>query len=101
MKQYLLSLVIILLITITGIISPAYGSISTVHISAIIPESPANTMAYRIIPGLNDMAYLLIDNFVGIHPNVTSEAEGPQAAKMALILYRGLPQGTILTYNKT
>lgn len=72
-----------------------------VNISTILPDSPSDTIAYQIVSGPDDMAFFSTGHLVDERPNVTSEAEAPQAAETALIPYGGLPQGAILTFNKT
>jgi PKD repeat protein len=109
MRHFFIMLVVCTLV-FTGLIPSVPGlpennfmisPMGLVNISAIIPDSPSNVIAFRIFSGSNDMTYFSVDNLVEIRPNVTSEAESPQVAETVLIPYGGLPQGAILVYNKT
>jgi len=102
--------VCIILFTAICLVSPALGlseddrfsfPIGAVNITATIPDSPSYTMAYQVTAGPDDMTFFSTGHLVDERPNVTSDAEAPQAAETALIPYGGLPQGAILTYNKT
>jgi hypothetical protein len=86
----------------TGVFSSSYDTpLGTVSINAKLPESPPSVTLYRVVPSENDMAFYSINHLVDFRPNVTSEADAPQAVPAALIPYGGLPQGAKLTFVKT
>jgi PKD repeat protein len=99
-----------ILITAIGVISPVTAlheenlfssPIGVVNISATLPDSPENIIAYRITSGPNDMVFYSTGKLVKVRPNVTSEADAPHVADEALAPYGGLPQGAKLTLVKT
>jgi hypothetical protein len=75
--------------------------IGSLSINANIPDSPSNIILYRVAPSENDMVFYSSGKLVKVRPNVTSEADAPHVAEVALIPYGGLPQGAKLASVET
>jgi hypothetical protein len=75
--------------------------LGTVSINTKPQDSPVNLTLYRVVLSENDIAFVSTSRIVKVRPNVTTEADAPRIAEVALLPYGGLPQGANLTFIKT
>jgi hypothetical protein len=106
----ILSIVIVAIIffglclLLLAIISPqtSYKTpIGVITIRGSLPDNSQNLTRYHVVSKANDTAYYSVDNLEQVRQNVTSEIEAPTVSLKVLEKYGGLPEGAILTYNKT